>query len=133
VLAGGRSMDLSTTSGPDGGFSELLYLKDLTDPWYAVLDPQKQIGFGLAWNQDVFQYLWCWMVYGCAPGYPWWNRAYCLALEPWTSIPNTFGKALVRDNLLTLKGGGQAEAQLSATVITGRDSVKHVDITGNVT
>ncbi len=70
-----------------------MYIKELAEGWYACIDPDTQLGFGLAWPKEIYPYLWFWLVYGKSPGYPWWDRTYCIALEPWTSYPNRFDEA----------------------------------------
>jgi len=129
--AAGGSIDLSIVKGPDAGFGELIYLSELSSGWYAVLDPQKRLGFGLAWPKEVFPYLWFWQVYGKAPGYPWYDRAYVVALEPWTGIPNDLKKAIKLGNQTRLKGGGTITVSLTATAITGLDAVKQVNLDGS--
>jgi hypothetical protein len=130
--AGGGRLDLSCVPGPEAGYAELIYLKEFTAGWYAVIDPEQRLGFGLTWPVDVFPYVWFWLVYGRAPGYPWWNRAYCIALEPWTSIPNTLPGAIECGAHAALEGGASIDIQLTATVITERSDVAAVHPDGSV-
>ena len=130
--AGGRPIDLSSIPSDQAGFSELIYLKGLASGWYAVVDPQRSLGIGFSWPLEVFPYLWFWMVYGRFPGYPWWDRTYCIALEPWSGIPNDLNKAIELGNQTHLKGGGSLTVSFTASVITGRDTVHQIDLHGNV-
>jgi hypothetical protein len=130
---GGQDLDLSLVQGPEAGFGELIYLKELSAGWYALIDPEKHLGFGLAWPKDVFPYLWFWLVYGKAPGYPWYDRAYVVALEPWTGIPNDLQAAIKLGNQTHLKGGETIKVSLTATAITGCDSVREVNLDGSYT
>ena len=129
---GERIIDFSSTFAKEAGFAELLYLKELSAGWYAVLDVEKKIGIGLSWSKEIFPYLWFWLVYGRAPGYPWWDQAYCIALEPWTSIPNSLDKAIEQGTQSHLKGGETLTASIAATVISGLDSVNNIDQLGNI-
>jgi hypothetical protein len=129
---GGKDLDLSSIPGPDAGFAELLYLKDLSAGWYAVLDPEKRIGIGLSWPKEIFPYLWFWLVYGKAPGYPWWDRTYCIALEPWTSIPNNLNQAIEKGTQSQLGGGVTLKVSFTATIITEADTVTNIDQFGTV-
>jgi galactose mutarotase-like enzyme len=128
----GSAIDLSCVPGLQAGFAELLYLKNLSGGWYAVLDPQKKVGFGLSWPTEIFPYLWFWMVYGRAPGYPWWNRVYVIALEPWTSIPNSLDQALQTGAARHLKGGEQLNVSLTASAIAGLDRIHHINPNGSI-
>jgi galactose mutarotase-like enzyme len=129
---GEGAIDFSQLRLDQAGFGELLYLQELQAGWYAVLDPEKQLGIGLAWPLEVFPYLWYWLVFGKAPGYPWWDQVVVIALEPWSSIPNHLDKAIERGTQLKLKGGAQIEFPMCATVITGREHVQAIDLDGKV-
>ncbi len=126
----GKDIDFSVIQSQESGYSELLYLKNLDSGWYALLDPEKQLGFGLVWPKDVFPYLWFWLVYGRASGYPWWDRTYCIAAEPWSSIPNNLSKAIEAGTNLHLEGGECLSIDMSAVVITGISTVNHLSAEG---
>ncbi len=132
ITPDGRAVDLSHVPGPQAGFADLMYLKELSAGWYALLDPARQVGVGLAWPKEVFPYLWFWMVYGLAPGYPWWNQVYCLALEPWTSIPDKLQLAQAAGTQAHLKGGATLEVAFCATAISGRRHVEMIHPDGRV-
>lgn len=132
IDVGDRKIDLSNTFGADAGFTELIYIKDLSAGWYALLDVEKKLGIGLSWPKEIFPYLWFWLVYGRAPNYPWWDQVYCLALEPWTSIPNNLDKAIAQGTQSHLEGGETLTISLTATAIAGRDHVSSIDRFGNV-
>jgi len=71
-----KEIDLSIIGDESCGYGDLLYLKELEEGWYACIDPEARLGFGLAWPKEIFPYLWFWLVYGKSPGYPWWDRTY---------------------------------------------------------
>lgn len=124
--------DLSTIKGPTEGYCDLIYLKDLQSGWFALIDEQQEVGFGLSWPVDIFPYIWFWMVYGKAPGYPWWDRAYCVALEPWTSIPNDLNQAIQKGTQVHLKGGGSKVVSLCAQVLHHTKSIREIKTDGTV-
>jgi hypothetical protein len=132
ITPDGKTLDLSVTKGVDGGFAELIYLSELREAWYALVNPRSEVGFGLAWDKNVMPYLWFWLVYGRAPGYPWWDNAYVIALEPWTSIPNNLNLALESGTQAILKGGETTTFSCTATAITGRKKVERIGILGEV-
>jgi galactose mutarotase-like enzyme len=117
AAVGDQTRDLSVVSGPEAGFGELVYLKDLDSGWYALLDPERRLGFGLAWPLEVFPYLWFWQVYGKAPGYPWWDQVYVLALEPFSGIPNSLEKATNRGAVTKIEGGESLSISICAVVL----------------
>lgn len=125
-----KSIDLSVVPGEGAGFADLLYLKELSAGWFALHDLESEIGFGLAWPLEIFPYLWFWLVYGKAPGYPWWDRVYCLALEPWTSIPNSFEKAQETGRVRILKGGTSIHIKLTAVVIRNTKAISQINLDG---
>jgi len=125
-------LDLSLVPGEEAHLSGMVYLSHLTAGWYAVLDPAARIGFGLAWPIEVFPYVWFWHVYGGSPGYPWWDRAYVAALEPWTSIPNNLDQAIERGTQAQLKGGETLDVTLCAVAISGREHVSAIRADGTV-
>jgi hypothetical protein len=132
ALVGEKKVDLSIVPSPDAGFAELIYMKDLSAGWYAIIDEEKEVGFGLTWPLDVFPYIWFWLVYGKAPGYPWWDRVYCLALEPWTSIPNQLNESISKGTQKHLEGGGSLSVSLAAVAIHGKRSVQEIKPDGTV-
>jgi len=130
--AAGREIDFSKVSSSSAGFSELIYLKDLTAGWYALIDAEREVGFGLSWPLEVFPYLWFWPVYGKAPGYPWWDRVYCLALEPWTSIPNNLNDAIKNNTQRHLKGGESIAFSMAAVAIHGTRPIRNIANDGSI-
>ena len=125
-------IDLSIVQSSNTGIADLIYIKELQSGWYAVMDPESQLGIGFTWPKDIFPYIWFWFVYGRAPGYPWWNRAYCMALEPWTSIPNNLDQAIERDMTKVIKGGEKIKVPLTAIIISDRGTIRNIGLDGTL-
>lgn len=66
---------------------DVVFFKDLKAGWYGITNQRLGIGFGMAWDRELFKYLWMWQVYGGHHDYPWYGRTYNCALEPFTSYP----------------------------------------------
>lgn len=66
---------------------DVVFFKDLDEGWYGITNEKQNVGFGMAWDHKLFQYLWMWQVYGGHNDYPWYGRTYNVALEPFTSYP----------------------------------------------
>jgi hypothetical protein len=131
---GGGSVDLSIV--PDAASAtgrEMGYLSDFGgDAWYAIASPD--LGFAMRWDAAVFKYLWLWQEFTPTGGYPWWNRVYTVALEPWTSFP-TLGlpEAVRRGTQLVLRAGETKQTSLVATSFVPAGRVSAVGVDGVVT
>jgi hypothetical protein len=84
----GTQLDLRQVLGPESRSMDNCYLTDYQrDAWIAVTNTQRKIGFGLAWDPQVFNYLWLWQAYGGGEKYPWFSKGYKLGIEPWSGYP----------------------------------------------
>jgi hypothetical protein len=113
---------------------EMAYLTDLTDGWYAITNPTRQIGFGLHFDPSLFRYVWYWQELGdIAKGYPWWGRTHTVALEPWTSYPtNGLPEAIENGTALVLEPGEQIQTSLCAVAYEGIQRVARVAANGDL-
>ena len=113
---------------------EMAYLTDFDGPaWYAITNTEKQCGFALRWDGSLFRYLWLWQELGSGSGYPWWKRAYAVALEPWTSYPTSgLTEAVRRGTQLTLQPGETITTHLTATAYSDTPAVAGVAEDGTV-
>lgn len=64
----------------------MCFITDLPEAWYRIVDPARNVTFEMRWDQAGFPNLWFWQEAGSRGSYPWYGRAYCLALEPFNSI-----------------------------------------------
>jgi galactose mutarotase-like enzyme len=106
----------------------MYYLQELSDGWYAVINQNKKIGFGLVWDKNIFKYLWFWGCYNYKNISPWYGRAYTIAVEPFTSLPYHVNP----DTLYTIPAGKSISTELKALVITGKMSIQEITSKGNV-
>jgi hypothetical protein len=113
---------------------ELAYLSGLQAGWYAITNPVRRVGFGMAFDPQVFRYIWYWQQMGnVAEGFPWWGRTHTAALEPWTSFPsNGLEEAIDNGTALQLAPGESLETSLAAAAYTGLEKVQEVDLDGQV-
>jgi hypothetical protein len=90
------------------------------------------VGFGMAWDNDLFKYLWMWQVYGGHDDYPWYGRTYNCALEPFTGFPPSgVVNAIDNGTALFLKPESTIETELTAVAYEG-EGVKRVTRQGEV-
>ena len=113
---------------------EMAYLSDFDGAaWYAITNATTQLGIAVRWNSTVFRYLWLWQELGSERGYPWWGRAYAVALEPWTSMPTAgLAEAVARGTQLVLQPGQIVSTQLTATAFHNIPAISGVDVDGTV-
>jgi hypothetical protein len=130
--ADGEEIDLSRVPPRNVRSHDVAYIHDLKEPWFAVRNVEKQLGFGMRWSPNAFRYLWFWQVYGGAFGYNLYGRSYHLALEPWSSIPGSFEAAQERGTLLRLDAGQELTATLLAVVFEGGGAVTEIGEGGNI-
>ena len=63
------------------------YFLGFEQGWWAVTNREHRVGFGLAWDANVFPFTCFWHELRASEGFPWFGRGYALALEPVTSWP----------------------------------------------
>ena len=104
------------------------YLIDLKEGWVALTQPARNIGIGLAFDADVFPYVWLWQEFGYTQDYPWFGRAYVLGMEPHSSLPKSVEPG---GRMLHLAGGASLETDLCAVVYEAQ-GVKQISRDGEV-
>jgi hypothetical protein len=111
---------------------DVVFFKELSEGWYGLTNQKLGVGFGLAWDSDLFKYLWMWQVYGGHVDYPWYGRTYNCALEPFTSYPPAGVKNAVENGTaLMLAPSGTVETELVAVIYEGK-GVKRITREGVV-
>ena len=128
---GGR-VDLSRV--PTGGerISDITFVTDMPEGWYAIINQRTRVGFGLVFPPDHFRYLWYWQSFR-GLGYPWYGKAYNLGLEPFTSYGNNGIEGAVENGTaLLLQPGQKVAASLKAVAYTGATRVKSIAADGSV-
>ena len=83
----GERVDLREVPPPGQPRSVLAYLGGFTSGFFAVTNPRLRLGFGLRWPLEMFDKAWLWQEVHSSSGWPWFRRAYVLAVEPASTIP----------------------------------------------
>lgn len=100
---------------------DVVFFKELTEGWVGLTNQRLGVGFGMAWDNKLFKYLWMWQVYGGHTDYPWYGRTYNCALEPFTSYPATGIKGAIKNGTaLIMKPGEVIETELVAVAYQGQ-------------
>ncbi|WP_276203524.1 DUF4432 family protein [Haloprofundus marisrubri] len=127
------SIDLANDIPPqDAKIHDLAYAVDLTEGWYALTNPDLDLGFALQFPTDPFEALWYWQPFGGYEEAPFWNRTYNVGLEPTTAHPG--GRAGQESNgtLKTLAPGESITAEFVAATYSGLTSVDSVGPDGDI-
>lgn len=113
---------------------EMAYLTEFDAGWYAITNPERQVGFGLHFDPNLFRYVWYWQQLGdVAQGFPWWGRTHTAALEPWTSYPtNGLNEAIVNGSALHLEPAQEVHTRLAAVAYAGVSRVAGISAAGDI-
>src|SRR5262245_9866823 len=124
-------VDLSHIPGPEVEASDMVFLQEISDGWYAITNTRLKVGFALRYPADVFKQLWYWQVYRGGRDYPWWSSTYNIALEPCATLP-VLSHAAARGEALSLGAGESMEINLMAIAFEGLQRVTSVNNAGRV-
>jgi len=113
----GEPVDLGAVPPAAQRVTEFGYITDLEQGWYAMVNPERNLGFGLAWPLEIFPYLWFWQELGGTFDYPWYGRCSVMAVEPFTSIPGVgLERAIAEGTAPILQPRGRIEASFAAVL-----------------
>ncbi|WP_117595515.1 aldose 1-epimerase [Haloprofundus halophilus] len=129
----GGEIDLSTdVPGQDAEIHDLAYAIDLSEGWYALTNPELNLGFALRFPTDPFESLWYWQPFGGYAESPFWNRTYNVGLEPTTAYPGDTEGQRTSGTMKTLAPGETVEAEFVAATYGGLSAVDSVSADGVV-
>lgn len=110
----GKLIDMSRAYRPEDKLYMEYALSDLDEGSYALVNHNTGLGVRLQWDKDIFPYLWVWGLYCGIDAYPWYGRAYVMAVEPWSTMPANYNDAKKHGGLLELESGASIETDVSA-------------------
>jgi len=125
----GEKVDLSLIPQREIVAEETSFISNLKEGWYLLTNPRLDLGFGLAWSNNVYRYLWFWQNYN-TPDYPWFGKAWNIALEPCTSYPDGLTNQIKNGTVLRLPGGQHVEATLAVFALPSPSKVQRLRPTG---
>ena len=112
--------------------TDLFYLKDLTEGWYAITNPDFKIGFGLVWDKEIFPYITSWQALNSSPNAPYFNNIYALSLELWSAFTDRLKTAIPSGTVPVLRGYDSVSTQYKAVIYTGLEKVERITREGKV-
>ena len=125
----GSVVDVGTLPAPSSGRALFATLTDFASPWFAVVSPTAGFGMGLAWEARTFPHAWLWIEAQATADYPWFKRAYAVAVEP-ANVPA--GESPPCDTAPVLAAGDTWTTRLTAVRIDGTAAVAAVHLDGSV-
>jgi hypothetical protein len=134
TTATGGKVDLREVPWPDEPRSVLAYLGDFTSGFFAVTNPRLGLGFGLRWPLAMFDKAWLWQEIHASSGWPWFRRAYVVAVEPASTIP-AHGMAMARakgERGIFLAPHSSHQVLLEAVLFDGAGEVADIGPGGTV-
>lgn len=124
----GAVIDYRHVPGPGSGRATLAYLDGLGTGAFSLWNPRLALGVRVAWPVDVFPVAWLWQELGATTTFPWFGRAYVMAVEPATTWGNGGLEQVYRDGRsgLTLAPGERREVDVQAQVFHEESMLRSV-------
>jgi hypothetical protein len=128
----GNRLDLSVVPPREERSADLAFLGGIESGWYAITNPLLKVGFGMVWPEEVFPHLWYWQEFRGSSGWPWYDSAYVMALEPFTSYDETGLANCVENGTARNLGPGESiEVSLIAVGFESERGVEGIDRNGD--
>lgn len=131
----GQVIDLSRVPGEEAPRLLMAYLSEFTGDhgWYGITNSELGFGIGLVWPAAVFPFAWLWQEMHGSPGFPWYQSAYVMAIEPFTSYPGGLTTVMKKTGThRTLAPGATAEVELSAVFYEAAEGISGIALDGTV-
>jgi galactose mutarotase-like enzyme len=130
----GKSRNISKIPSAHSGESCLAYLKDFQEGWYSITNQKLGLGVGFSWPKEIFPYAFLWEDAHDSKGFPFYGRAYTVAIEPFSSIP---GQGLVNvmqktGSQVMLKPGSSMDAELRVVFFESNAGINRIYPDGKV-
>jgi len=128
----GEMQDITKVLGKDAKSVDVVFFKELTEGWYGINNHNLNLGLGMAWDHNLFKYIWMWQVYQGHDDYPWYGRTYNIGVEPFTSYPPAgINNAIKNGTALTMQPGEVIETEL-VTVAYEASKIQKITLDGKV-
>ena len=127
-----EDVDLRPIPSEDATVHDLAFATDLEDGWYALTNPDLDLGFALQFPTDPFEAVWHWYPFGGYEESPCCGRNYNVGLEPTTAYPADADAQRENGTMKTLGPGENVRAEFTAATYVGKRSVTAVEPDGTV-
>jgi hypothetical protein len=117
-------VDLRLVPPPEAGTSRLAYLTGFTQGLVTIRNEQLDAGVRLEWDPALMPHAWYWLEARGTAGFPWYQAAYVLGIEPATSLPgHGITQARAAGTAVTFAPGESKTAQITLTITDGSGAV----------
>jgi hypothetical protein len=112
-----QEVDLRVVPGDDQAHAVFGALTDFEATWFSITSPNTGLGLKLEWDRSIYPHAWFWQECHATSGFPWYRRAYVVAIEPANVLPGEgrTGRYLRGDGP-SLAGQGSWISELTATL-----------------
>jgi len=130
----GAMVDLSRIPAPKEARAMLAYCEDFVEPYFALTSQRLGLGVGFRWPLERFPKAWLWQEIHSESGWPWYRRAYVVAVEPASTIPGQgFKRALAKNQRgVCFAPGESIEAVVEVVLFHDTREVVGIDEGGQV-
>jgi hypothetical protein len=108
--ADGQPVDMRVVPPPTSQATDFYYATELAGGWCALTDGDTGVGFGLAFDPEVFRSVWVFAPYGG------WRGLYAVLLEPCTGYPYQLDEAVAQGTASHLAPGAALETEVTAVL-----------------
>lgn len=115
---GGGRRDCSVVSPADSGLDHSVQLTDLREGWGCVWNEERNLGFAMEWDLDLFPYAWSWNSAGGIAQYPLWGEGHIITLQPSTSPVGRFEDLVATGEVMTLPPGETISTDMTTGFFT---------------
>jgi Domain of unknown function (DUF4432) len=129
-LRHGGETDLSKIPGPSCPSHDIAFLHGFVEGWYALRSQSQSVGIGLAWDVNIFPWIWYYQLFRGAPDYPFWGMEYVASIEIATSMAVKFSDAISNGTAKVLAGGESLTSEMWAFMFEGTTPVTRISSNG---
>jgi len=123
----GKDIDLSQILSQDAKTAFNVYISNIKEGWYGITNLEKNLGFGMKWDEKIFKYLMFWVVYRGFYSFPFYGRTYSIGIEPWSSVPGEIEEAIKLKQELTLQPGEILSSKYKAIAYESKSRIEGFD------
>jgi hypothetical protein len=128
-------VDLRQVPAPHSGRASFAALTDFANGgWAAISSPRAGFGIGMAWDATLLPHAWWWQECHATDDYPWFRRAYVIAVEPANVLPGMGATSTGRrrGEPPTLAGNAEWSSTVTLVRYASAAEVTHIDLIGNI-